>query len=65
MRRSGSARHPPNRLDQLLDLVPLLDRIAGDERTGDAVRHVIAQDLLLHLVQGRAHGIDLVSTSTQ
>jgi hypothetical protein len=53
------SRHPADRRDQFLNLVPLVSDVAGGERGGDTVRYVIAKDLLLHFVQSSANGVNL------
>src|SRR4051812_27841523 len=57
--RSPSAVRPPEHVHQLGDLAPLLCAAAGRDGAVDAMRHVIAQHLLLDLAQRRAHRADL------
>jgi hypothetical protein len=52
-------RHPPDCRDQLLDLVPLVCHIARRKSIRDTMRDMIAEDILLHLMQRGAHRIDL------
>jgi hypothetical protein len=52
-------RHPADRRDQFLDLVPLIGHVAGGERGGDTMRYVITKDLLLDFVQSRPDRMNL------
>ena len=51
--------HSPDRIDQFLNLVALIDRIARRKCVHNAVRYVVSQDLSFNLMQRRAHRIDL------
>ena len=51
-------RHLSDRRDQLLDLVPLIGRVARGERVRDTVRDVIVQKLL-NFMQRRPNRVDL------
>jgi hypothetical protein len=56
-----SPRHAPDRLDQFLDFVPLLNRASGREGIRHAMRHVVTQNLLLDLMERGSDRIDLRS----
>ena len=51
--------HPANRRDQFIDFVSLFGRVTGSEGIGNAMRHMVTQNLFFNLVQRRADGIDL------
>src|SRR5688572_18266635 len=55
LRPSRSAMGTRKNIDQLADLAALIGLIAGSDRVLDAMRDVVAQDLLLDPAQRRAH----------
>jgi hypothetical protein len=51
--------HATDRVDQLLDLMSLVNQVAGRKRIGHTMRHVILENFRFNLMQRRADRIDL------